>query len=91
MLMPENTQNNILVTEDGQPCLGDFGIVGSFQPFPFYAYELETLRYLAPETFIFPHFHDSLRTTGHSKKSDIYSLALTSFTVCPSAVNRPAI
>ena len=89
--MPENTQNNILITEDGQPCLGEFGITGSFQSLHFYAYELETLRYMAPESFLFPDSPNYPKSTGLSKESDVYSVAMTSFTVCSSVVNHPAI
>jgi len=88
--MPENIQGNILITEDGQPCLGEFGITGSFQRFNYYFYELETLRYMAPESFLFPHFPDT-KTTGPLKESDVYSLALTSFTVCSSVANHLAV
>ena len=50
-LMPNNAQNNILVTRDGQACVGEFGITGAFWGVWVSACELTTLRYMAPERF----------------------------------------
>jgi len=83
--MPDHAQNNILISPDGHACLGEFGITGTFRCFDFYVYELETLRYMAPECFIFWRFE----TSDHSKESDIYSLAVTSYSVCSSVVTHP--
>jgi len=41
----------------------------------------ETLRYVAPEWITIR--HATLRLGGRSKESDVYSLAMTSFSVCP--------
>jgi len=71
-------QSNILITQDGQACLGDFAIAGAFVR-PYMYYRSETLRYMAPERF-------SARGTpllvdGSSKESDVYSVAMISFSV----------
>ena len=84
--MADNPQNNVLITRDGQACLGDFGIAGAFRVLYVSACDLETLRYMAPER------HPAgapthLEMTGPSKESDVYSLALTSFSVSSSVVN----
>jgi len=74
-----NPQNNVLITLDGQACLGDFGIAGALQDLAPDVYHLNTLRYIAPEclgTSILNR-HPNKR----SKESDIYSLAMTSFSV----------
>ena len=68
-------KGNILVTGDGRACLGDFGIVGAFGDLSFPRFKLGTARYMALERLDF--FNGS-----PSKKSDVYSLAMTSFTVC---------
>ena len=78
-------QSNVLITPDGNACLGDFGIGDVFAKFwvdgprP----KLGTARYMAPEQFT-PYG----RIKFASKESDIYSLAITSFTVCPSPVRK---
>ena len=85
--MTNNVQNNILVARGGQACLGDFGITGAFPRFSSSGYGLRTLRYMAPEWF----FGGDLGTSVPSKESDVYSLAMTSFSVRSSVVDHPAI
>jgi len=84
--MPDNAQNNILITQDGQACLGEFGIIGSFPRFGMKAYELATLRYMAPECFSWD--VGGQKPNRHSKKSDVYSLAMSSFSVRSPGVNH---
>ena len=78
-------QGNILITPDGNACLGDFGIRSAFATLWWYSFrpKLGTARYMAPEQF---DHNSSVRFA--SKESDIYSLAMTSFTVCPSPVRK---
>jgi serine/threonine protein kinase len=78
-------QSNILITQDGQACLGDFGITGVFLSSVSW-YKLESLQYMAPERF-----SSWDRINSSSKESDVYSLAVTSFKVCFSAVDCPII
>ena len=47
----------------------------------YWRHQQEILRYVAPECITVP--DDTLRLGGHSKESDVYSLAMTSFSVCP--------
>ena len=72
-------KGNILITRDGRACLGDFGVVGGFGDLSFPRFKLTTARYMALER---------LDLTGGSPsiKSDVYSLAMSSFTVGPSPV-----
>ena len=73
-------QNNILITPDGQACLGDFAIAAAFEQFSSGYLQPETLRYMAPERFS---YGGSPFLVEHpSKESDVYSLAMTSFSVC---------
>ncbi|KAF9641934.1 kinase-like protein [Thelephora ganbajun] len=65
---------NILITQDGRACLGDFGILSGFSDLSFIRFKLGTARYMALEQV-------SLFNSSPSKKSDVYSLAMTSFTV----------
>ena len=77
-------QGNILITRDGQTCLGDFGIAGAFRGFSYEDHKLKTLRYMAPERLSEEALCvDNLPVTidGPSKASDVYSLAVTSFEV----------
>jgi serine/threonine protein kinase len=67
-------KGNILITRDGRACLGDFGIVGAFGESSFTRFKLGTAQYMALERLDF--FNGS-----PSEKSDVYSLAMTSFTV----------
>ena len=85
-LMPDDAQNNVLITEDGQACLGEFGISGAFLLPDLNAYELENCRYMAPEFVSWRLYPNPNRT---SKESDVYSLVMTSFSVGFSVVNRP--
>ena len=87
--MADNSQNNILITQDGQACLTDFGITGAFGRFFVDDYETETIRYMAPECVSMVGVHLG-SGNGPSKLSDIYSLAVVSFSVCSSIVNYPA-
>ena len=72
-------KGNILITRDGRACLGDFGVVGGFGDLSFPRFKLGTVRYMALER---------LDVTGGSPsvKSDVYSLAMASFTVRSSPV-----
>ena len=82
-------QGNILITQGGQACLSDFGIVDMFRDSLFHHHKPESIRYMAPE-----HFSQDTPSTiiiGPSKESDIYSLAMTSFEVCSSVLNHPTI
>ena len=74
-------QDNILIARDGNACLADFGITNEFADITRRMFKLRTARYMAPERFYMNN------VVGHaSKESDVYSLAMTSFTVCsPSA------
>jgi serine/threonine protein kinase len=86
-------QNNILITQDGQACLADFGFATTFD-LNLTLCKLETLRFTAPECLSRPfsgvpyldhsYFHDP------SKEGDIYSIAMTSFNVRSSAVKYSA-
>ena len=77
------TQNNILITRDGQACLGDFTIAGAFVCSYGY-HQLETLRHMAPERFS---DRGTFLVGGSSRTSDVYSLAMTSFSVRTSFGN----
>jgi serine/threonine protein kinase len=84
-------QGNILITEGGQACLADFGIAGALRSLSFDRYKLGSLRHMAPERFsgnISGDIDPLPILKGPSKESDIYSLAMTSFEVHFSAVNR---
>jgi len=78
-------QSNILVTQDGNVCLGDFGITGACGDFWFHGFrfKLGTARYMAPERFGYDY-----GAGPASEASDVYSLAMTSLTVCSSSVGR---
>ncbi|KAF9649115.1 kinase-like protein [Thelephora ganbajun] len=65
---------NILITQDGRACLGDFGISGGFSDLSFTRFKLGTARYMALGQV-------SLLNSSPSKQGDVYSLAMTSFTV----------
>ena len=73
-------QNNILITPDGQACLGDFAIAASFEKFSAAYLQPETLRYMAPERFLSG--GSPCLVDRPSKESDVYSLAMASFSVC---------
>ena len=85
--MTDNAQNNILITQDGQACLGEFGVTTSFPFFGIVAYELQTAQYMAPECVSWQ--LGGQEPNRHSKESDVYSLAVTSFSVCSPGVNNP--
>lgn len=76
-------QSNILITRDGQACLGDFGIAGAFGDLWYDNLKLGTVRYMAPEQFLGDYILSG-PIRGPSKESDVYSLAMTSFAVCYS-------
>ena len=69
-------------------CLGDFAIAGMFtlSPFSFKDYQPETLRYMAPERAS-NDIHSSV--VDPTKESDVYSFAMTSFSVCTYLGNHP--
>jgi len=81
-----SVQNNILIARDGQACLGDFAIAGAYQ-YPLQFHQPETLRYMAPERVVEHTFGSFI--VGPSKGSDVYSFAMTSFSVCTSFGNHP--
>jgi len=87
-LTPEGAQNNILIAQNGQACVGEFGITGAFRSLAFDAYEIGTLRYTAPERFPLKAL-EGLTAGGPSKERDVYSLMMTSFSVCFSIVTTP--
>ena len=76
-------QDNILITPDGNACLGDFGITNEIAGLNPRMFKLRTARHMAPERF-----HRTIMDTNDinpaSKESDVYSLAMASFTVCSS-------
>ena len=88
VLKDHNVQDNVFINWAGEACLGEFGIAGAFRPFGPHAYELGTLRYMAPECFLWGSF-GGLEASRPSKESDIYSLAMTSFSVRSCVMNIP--
>jgi len=66
-----------LITQDGQACLGDFGVTATFA-YLFEFYQPETLRYTAPERIT---YNRGPLVGDHSEESDVYSVAMTSFSV----------
>ena len=75
-------QDNVLITRDGNACLADFGITYQF-PRAYRMFKLRTARYMAPERF--RRFSSGIYGVDPaSKESDVYSLAMSSFTVCSS-------
>jgi len=78
-LMPDNAQENILITPNGQACLGEFGITGTFLHFDSRDHQLGIIRYIAPECD--PLGFQAPKRSDPSEESDVYSLALTSFSV----------
>ena len=83
----QSVQNNILITQDGQACLGDFAIDGMLKEWPYSYHQPENLRYMAPERISVR--DDVIWVTSSSKESDVYSLAMTSFSVRASVGNHP--
>ena len=86
--MAVDSQNNILITQDGQACLGDFGITGAFERFFADMCGADAVRYMAPECVLATGTYID-KENMPSKESDVYSLALTSFVVRSSIVNHP--
>jgi len=76
-------QDNILITRDSNARLTDFGITNEFANITRRMFKLRTARYMAPERFDFDN-----DISYASKQSDVYSLAMTSFTVCSSSVGK---
>jgi serine/threonine protein kinase len=85
-----HVQNNILIAQDGQACLADFGFAAGFRSYPRVC-KLETLRFTAPEGFTTMISSIDLIDLQYlnypSKEGDIYSVAMTSFNVRSSAVS----
>jgi len=50
-----------------------------------YRFKQGTVRYMAPEQF-----DDVYDVDLASKQNDVYSLAMTSFTVCSSSIGKPS-
>ncbi|KAF9649106.1 kinase-like protein [Thelephora ganbajun] len=65
---------NVLITRDGRACVGDFGVLDGFKDLSFTRFKLGTARYMAPE-------QANPLSSSPSQESDVYSLAMTSFTV----------
>jgi len=83
------SQGNILVTDDGTACLGDFGITGIVtDPTIVVPGSLTSkpgfVRYAAPELLVPSKF--GLANSNPSKESDVYALAMTAYEV-PSSHN----
>ena len=80
-------QGNILVTEEGNACLGDFGVTAIVinravvEPQSMTTSKPGTVRYMAPELLNPPQF--GLTNSDPSKESDIYSFAMTAYEVFP--------
>jgi len=72
-----------MITQDGQASLGDFAIAGNRS----WNYKPETLQYMAPERFSGE--GNTVWVQGPSKESDIYSVAMTSFSVRSPLGNHP--
>jgi len=62
--------------------------MGAFEPFSWNHYDLRTLYYMAPECLFAVIFGDP-DTSSPSRESDVYSLAVTSFSVCSLVVSHP--
>ena len=81
-------QGNILITEEGDGCLGDFGITGIItdptvaEPGSTTISKPGAVRYMAPELLSPSQF--GLTNRNPSKESDVYSLAMTAYEVCSS-------
>ena len=82
---PRHLQGNILITEEGNARLGDFGIIGIITDPTVMELGGTTTskpgvcRYMAPELLNPSQFH--LSNSNPSKESDIYSFAITAFEV----------
>ena len=85
--MIEGFQKNIFITQDGQACLAEFGIMGAFPALYFRAYRLGSLRYTPPERFSSDGWERD--PNRHSREGDVYSLAMTSFSVRSSVKIQP--
>ena len=82
---PRSVQGNILITEEGNACLGDFGITGIIadpaiiKPGSTTTSKPGVTRYMAPELLdpgLFGFTHSS-----PSKESDVYSFAMAAYQV----------
>ena len=78
-----------MVTQEGNTCLGDFGITGIItdptvvEPGSTTTSKPGVVRYMAPELLNPSQF--ALANSNPSKESDIYSLAMTAYEVCSFA------
>ena len=85
-------QGNILITEEGNARLGDFGITGVItdptvvEPGSTTTSKPGVVRYMAPELLNPSQF--GLTNSNPSKESDVYSLAMTAYEVSSP---RPAL
>ena len=85
---PWPAQGNILITNDGTACLGDFGITGivnnctAAERGSAAASKSGVTRYMAPEVLNPPQF--GLTQSSPSRESDVYSFAMTAYEVFDS-------
>jgi len=63
--------------------------MGLFTEYTYMFHQEETLRYMAPECITVDRV--IFRPGGPSKESDVYSLAMTSFSVCPLLETVPLL
>ena len=81
-------QGNILVTEEGNACLGDFGIAAIITDLSVMERDSTTttkkgaVHYMAPELLYPPRFGS--KRSNHSKESDVFSFAMSTYEVFPS-------
>lgn len=79
-------QGNILITEGGTACIGDFGITGIItdpavvEPASTTTSKRGVVHYMAPELLNPSQF--LLTNSNPSKETDVYSLAMSAYEVC---------
>ena len=83
-----SVQGNILITEEGDACLGDFGVAAILTDPSVVERDSTTtakkgaVHYMSPELLNPPRF--GLERSNHSKESDVFSFAMTTYEVFPS-------